>query len=232
MHLGPRYVGGASTVEAMILLPLVIWLALAGLQLIWLFWAQQTLHTTGHYVLRAGQVQHGSQNSMHNVLATGMASIALQWHEQPRADDDRSAVKAGALRATTLALVHSRIAAKITVHSPQPIERESYSEHRYDLRSATWLTEIAVDHARARVSELTSEQQLAWLNARQLEIEIWWCLPLEVPLVAPVLQAGWHWLDNPAQRFCRSREQLVGKPLWPLVTRRKGPMQSSYREND
>jgi len=232
MYLAQRRVLGASTVEAMILLPLVIWLALAGVQLVWLFWAQQTLHNTGHYVLRAGQLQHGSKTSMQNVLATGMASIAPQRYEAPVTPEDKSAVAAAARLATTLALVHSRMAAKITVHHPRSTEHENYREHRYDLRTEQWLQEIPVDQALARVAELATEQQIAWLNARQLDIEIWWCFPLVVPLVAPVLQTGWQWLESPAQRFCRSRELLVGQPLWPLVTRRKGPMQSGFRAFD
>ncbi|CUA83549.1 TadE/TadG family type IV pilus assembly protein [Pseudidiomarina woesei] len=221
---------GASTVEAMLLLPLIIWLALAGLQLLWIFWAQQTLHNTGHYVLRAGQVGHAQELLMVNTLATGMAATEPQWYTDP-VGEDNSQQRESALRATAKALIHARTAAKITVHSPTHAQQEQYMEHRFSLREQQWLDEIAVDHARARTSNFSAEVTQQWLAARQLDIEVWWCLPLQVPMVAPVLQSWWQLVNNPAQRYCRARELLIGKPLWPLVTRRKGPMLSGYRAN-
>src|SRR5690554_91995 len=218
---------GTATIEAAILLPLMIWLILAVTQLIWIFWAQHILHNTGHYVLRAGQLQHGELRTMHNVLATGMASTQLQApRAKPDANDSdkETAMRTAAWRATTAALVHGRLASTIVIHSPTPALQQQASERRYDLRSADWVQEIPIDHALARTHSL--EDPTTWLAARQLDIEIWWCMPLQVPLVAPVLQSWWQLLESPAQRFCRLRQAVVGKPLWPLVTRRKGPMQS------
>src|SRR5690554_5742795 len=69
---------GAVLLEALFILPLVVWLALAALQIVWLFWAQQMLANTSHYVLRAGQLHHGDVKVMQRVLATGMAGTQLQ----------------------------------------------------------------------------------------------------------------------------------------------------------
>ena len=225
----PPRVHGASTVEALIILPLVIWIALAALQLLWIFWAQHTLHNTGHYVLRAGQVAGGSTTSMTNVLATGMAATELQWFAT---DPDDNYQRQAALQATTKMLLHAHVAAQITRHSPTTEQTQHYAERRFSLPQHKWVQEIAVDHALGRTAALTVEAQQQWLAARQLDIEIWWCLPLQVPMVAPALQSWRQWVDDAAQRFCRSRELVLGKPLWPLVTRRKGPMLSGFQVDD
>lgn len=222
-------VNGASTIEALIILPLVIWIALAGLQLLWIFWAQHTLHNTGHYVLRAGQVAGGSITNMTNVLATGMAATAPQWFAT---DSDDSHQRQAALQATTKMLLHARVAAQITRHSPTQTQAQQFAERRFSLPQQQWVQEIAVDHALGRTAILTADEQQQWLAARQLDIEIWWCLPLQVPMVAPALQSWRQWVDDAAQRFCRSRELVLGQPLWPLVTRRKGPMLSGFRVDD
>jgi hypothetical protein len=228
MYLRRKTQVGASAVEATLLLPLALWLGLAALQLLWIFWAQQTLHNTGHYVLRSGQIGHAQESAMQNTLATGMSSVELQWYAEPL-DDDHRQQRASAIRAAAKSMLHARLASQVIVHSPTDAEQARYREQRFSLPAHEWIDEIAIDHAQARTSTLTPEATQLWLAARQLDIEIWWCLPLRVPLVAPALQSWWQLVDNPAQRFCRMREPLVGYPLWPLVTRRKGPMLSGFR---
>lgn len=218
---------GVATIEAMLLTPFIIWMLLATLQLIWLFWAQHLLHNTSHYVLRAGQLQHGDLSAMRNVLATGMASTQLQWQAHQQDEPEAANLRERAWRATVAALLHARLASSIQLHSPTVEAQGQFSEKRYDLRKQQWVTEIAVDHALARTENMDITDD--WLAARQLDIEIWWCMPLQVPFIAPVLQTWRQLFDSPAQRFCRLREGFVGKPLWPLISRRKGPMLSGFR---
>lgn len=218
---------GVATIEAMLLTPLIFWMLLAALQLIWLFWAQHLLHNTSHYVLRAGQLQHGDLSAMRNVLATGMASTQLQWHAHQQDEPEAANLRDGAWRATVAALLHARLASTIQLHSPTVRAQELFSERRYDLRKQQWVTEIAVDHALARTANMDATDD--WLDARQLDIEIWWCMPLQVPLVAPALQTWRQFFESPAQRFCRLREGFVGRPMWPLISRREGPMLSGFR---
>lgn len=223
------YQRGAVSVEALIILPVITWLIIASLQLVWIFWAQHTLHQTSHYVLRAGQIQHGSKSKMLNVLATGMASTKLQWHDKDSTTELES-LREHVWKATLETLIHAKLAAKIIVHSPDDAAFKNYSERRFDLRLDNWVTEVSIDHAIERAKN--SDDPAAWLDARQLDIEIWWCLPLEIPFVASALQ-NWHQLMNSeAQRFCRLRETIIGKPLWPLITRRKGPMLSGFRTTE
>ncbi|WP_417659663.1 TadE/TadG family type IV pilus assembly protein [Pseudidiomarina sp.] len=231
MQIVPRCLGshqrGVATIEAMLLTPLIFWMLLAALQLIWLFWAQHLLHNTSHYVLRAGQLQHGDLSAMRNVLATGMASTQLQWNVDQEDESEAANLREGAWRATVATLLHARLASTIQLHSPTVKAQEQFNEQRYDLRKQQWVTEIAIDHALARTANMDVTDN--WLAARQLDIEIWWCMPLQVPLVAPVLQTWRQLFDSPAQRFCRLREALVGEPMWPLISRRTGPMLSGFR---
>lgn len=231
MQIALHYIGnrqrGAVTIEALILTPLIFWILLAALQLIWLFWAQHMLHNTSHYVLRAGQLQHGDLSAMRNALATGMASTRLQWQAHQEDKSEAANLREGAWQATVAALLHARLASSIQLHSPTAQAQKQFNEQRYDLRKQQWVNEIAIDHALARTAGMDVTDD--WLAARQLDIEIWWCMPLQVPFVAPVLQTWRQLFDSPAQRFCRLREGFVGKPLWPLISRRKGPMLSGFR---
>ncbi|OZB06403.1 MAG: hypothetical protein B7X54_02340 [Idiomarina sp. 34-48-12] len=221
-----RSARGAVLVEALFIMPLVMWLIIASIQLLWLFWAQHTLYNTSHYVLRAGQLQHGNVTKMTNVLASGMASTQLQWHESETLPTDEM-LRENTWASTLKSLVHARLASKISIHSPTADAIQNFSEQRYDLKAQKWVQEIAIDHAKERASQ--SQDAQAWLTARQLDIEIWWCLPLEIPFVAGALQSWRQVIDSEPQRFCRLREGLLGKPLWPLVARRKGPMMSGFR---
>ncbi len=214
-------------VEAVLILPLVAWLVLAALQLVWIFWAQQLLANTSHYVLRAGQLHHGDMAMMRQVLATGMA--ATQVNTSGAALNAEESVREHVWRATAQALLHSRLAAQIRILTPTAQQTQTYSERRYDLRLQQWVQEIAIDHVAARLHE--TQDADAWLAARQLQLEIWWCFPLEVPWVSGVLQQSRRWRNHPAQQFCQLREAAVGKPLWPLIVQRQGPMQSGYRGN-
>lgn len=215
-------------VEALIILPLAIVILLCLLQLIWLFWAQQTLHMTGHYVLRTGTLQHGQLQSMQNTLATGMASTRVVSSAKDSAALNEQERQQMAWQSTMAALAHAKLASHIAILSPTAEQLKSYSERRFDQRTQTFVDEIAIDQPQLRV-KLQRDPE-AWQAALQLEIEIWWCLPLQIPLAAAVLQQ-WRNLANPEQGFCAMREALLGKPLWPLVTKRKGPMQSGFRTN-
>lgn len=221
-----RYQYGAVLVEALVILPLLTWLIIASMQVIWIFWAQHTMHHTSHYVLRAGQLQHGNVNKMLNALATGMASTQLQWYDEGSPSGPEH-LREHAWTATLEAVIHAKLAAKIIIHSPDHIAVQDYSEHRFDLRLDKWIDEISIDHANERLKK--SNDPVKWLAARQLDIEIWWCFPLDVPFVAGALQSWQQLMNSEAQRFCRLREDILGKPLWPLTTRRKGPMLSGFR---
>lgn len=218
---------GAVLLEALFILPLVVWLALAALQIVWLFWAQQMLANTSHYVLRAGQLHHGDVKVMQRVLATGMAGTQLQT--TGRAEVSPDTMRQDVWQATAQALLHGQLAARVQVLTPTAQQVQQYRERRYDLRSQQWVTEIPVDHSRVRLAEVRDSE--AWLAARQLQLEIWWCLPLEVPWVGRVLQQAQRWNGQAAHQFCQLREGLIGKPLWPLRVRRQGPMLSGYRAN-
>lgn len=224
-----RSTQGAVLVEAIIILPLVAWLIIACIQLLWLFWAQHTLYNTSHYVLRAGQIQHGNMLKMTSVLASGMASTQIQWDDS-EANLSEETLRENTMAATVNSLVHAKLASKIIVHSPTAVAIQKFNEQRYDLKMKRWVDEIAIDHAAERVIQSNDKQ--AWLTARQLDIEIWWCLPLEIPFVAVALQSWRQLFESESQRFCRMRETIIGKPLWPLIARRKGPMMSGFRVSD
>src|SRR5690554_3434331 len=128
-----RSTQGAVLVEAIIILPLVAWLIIACIQLLWLFWAQHTLYNTSHYVLRAGQIQHGNMLKMTSVLASGMASTQIQWDDS-EANLSEETLRENTMAATVNSLVHAKLASKIIVHSPTAVAIQKFNEQRYDLK--------------------------------------------------------------------------------------------------
>ncbi len=222
-----QYVGGQVTVEAALMLPLFIWVVLALLQLIWIFWVQHTLAIAAQYAVRTGMVQHGAVAPMTRTLATAMVSVQPQWLQATDAEAVQQELRQLAVQETAKQWLYAQVAARIQVLNPTATMFQEQAQTTYDLREQRWVQEISIDHTPLRLAE--SVNPAAWVRARELEIEVWWCLPLEIPLVAEALQAARNLWRHPAQRFCAVRETVVGKPLWALRANAAGPMQSGYR---
>src|SRR5690606_16866940 len=136
------------------------------------------------------------------VLATGKE--AKQVNTTGAAPNTEESTREHVWRATDQDMMHSQLAAQIQIFTQTTQQTQTYSERRYDLRLQQWVQEIAIDHVAARLHE--TQDADAWLAARQLQLEIWWCFPLEVPWVSGVLQQSRRWRNHPAQQFCQLRE--------------------------
>lgn len=222
-------VQGQAAVETLIVLPVVILSVLLVVQLLWLVFASATFRVAVSYSLRAGSINHGSMDSMERTLVAAMASLQplLAEGAKPGAEPSAGRIAQAQLKATAKQWLHYQLSGRLQVHRPAPEVLKQQVERRYDLVTASWVNELAVDHANVRLQGKNGE---LWQQQRQLEIEVWWCLPLEVPLAAQVLTGLRQWWASPAQRHCRLRENLVGRPLWALQQRLSAPLQSGYRE--
>ena len=207
---------GQASIEAVIVLPLLLLTALLIVQLLWLVFAQSTFNVAVAFAVRAGSLNHGSTQAIERTLSAGMASLLPQRVEGQPAT--RSELRTAHWRATLQQHLHAQLARKITVHQPTAEQLKTQVERRYDLVSGRWLNELAVDHPALRQRET------------MLELEVWWCLPLQVPLAAQVIMELRNWWDAPAQRFCALRAEVLGQPLWALQQRLSQPLLSGYRE--
>lgn len=208
-------------VESAVVMPLLLVMVLLVVQLLWLVFAQSTFRTAVSYALRAGAIHHGDERVMARTLVVGMAS--LQPVSLQSLEPERHELWQAQLQSTLKQWAHFQWAGQLTTLSPTKAQLQELSERRYDLESERWLHEVAVDHPALRFNAITQQQQ------PELSIEVWWCLPLEIPLAAQLLVELRSWLNSPAQRFCKLREEVVGRPLWALEQRLAGPLLSGYR---
>ncbi|CAB0149551.1 hypothetical protein PSI9734_00115 [Pseudidiomarina piscicola] len=218
---------GQAAVEALIVLPVVVLTVLLVVQLLWLVFANATFRVAVSYSLRAGSINHGSRLAMERTLVAAMASLEPVWFAGEAPEPSRFELRRMQLKVTAKQWLHYQLTGRLQVHRPTAETSREESERRYDLTSARWLQELAIDHARTRTSQADAQR---WQRQRELDIEVWWCLPLEVPFAAQVLSQMKQWWGDPAQRHCAVREQLLGRPMWALQRRLAAPLQSGYRE--
>lgn len=201
---------GQALIETAIMLPLVVLASLLMLQLLWIGWVQYNLFTASSYVLRTAALQSVNADAMRTTLAATMAAV------QPHITTDKSSSNYPAvLRAVGKNLLWAQWASRIAVL--QPTAAQLHDEDGL----------IAVDHANLRYQ--ASNDGAKFLAARTIELEIWWCMPLQVPLAAEALAALRQPLANPVQRFCQLRQGLSEAPLWGLRYRLQGPLLSPYQ---
>ena len=207
---------GQASIEAISVIPLLGLTVLLIVQLLWLVFAQSTFNVAVAFAVRAGSLNHGSTQVVERTLSAGMASLRPQYVEGMAPPPEQ--LRVAHWRATIQQYAHAQWASKIIVHQPTAEQLKTQVQRRYDLVSAAWLNELAVDHPQLRQRESV------------MELEIWWCLPLHVPFAAQVLTQLRNWWDEPAQRFCALREEVSGQPLWALQQRLSQPLLSGYRE--
>jgi hypothetical protein len=203
---------GQALIETAIILPLVVLASLLLVQLLWMSWVNYNLWTASSYVLRTAALHSLDSDSMRTTLAATMAAV------QPQLSMETNSASSS-YRQVLLALGKSQLrsqwASRIEVLQPS----------REQLRDQGGV--IAVDHNGLRFH--ASNDQAGYVAARTIELEIWWCMPLQVPLAAEALAALRQALAHPVQRFCQQRQSLSKAPLWGLRYRLQGPLLSTYQ---
>jgi hypothetical protein len=206
---------GQALIETAIMLPLVLLASLLMLQLLWLSWVQYNLATASSYVLRTAALQSLNADAMRSTLASAMAAV------QPQLDsnaDSHDSNYPQLLRAVAASQLRSYWAAHIEVLQPSAEQ----------LRDEGGV--VAVDHNALRYR--ASADRTRYVAARTIELEIWWCMPLQVPWAAEAMAALRRALANPVQRFCQQRQVWSDAPLWGLRYRLQGPLLSNYHGPD
>lgn len=212
-------------VESLIVLPVLIVALLLLAQLLWIAIAHATVQTATNYSARAGTLNHGARSVMEKTFIAGMASLVPQWFTQlPPTRSERWQAQ---LKATARQWAHFQWAGKLEVHRPTAQTLQDHGESRYDLVTKQQVHELAVDHPEVRMAAAVDPEQ--WQAQRMLEIEIWWCLPLRVPMAAKILTTLKNARASAAQQFCQTRELISGQPLWALEHKVAYPLLSGYR---
>ncbi|RUO41455.1 hypothetical protein CWE22_04635 [Pseudidiomarina aestuarii] len=219
---------GMVMVESLLALPVIVLFACLWVQIVWLFWAGQTLAVGSSYALRAGVLHQGERQAIERTLAAAMATIDpttlanldFDFSKAPKpADFQKTHVIAAARQQ-----LHVKVAGRIAIRHATPAQFKKFGEQRRIHGEWRWV--IPNDHLDARAQTIERSEQQDWLAAQQLEIEVWWCFPLQVPLAAQVLAAWSEWQLSAAQQFCRTRTAMTDTPYWVLTHHIRGPMLS------
>lgn len=212
---------GQASVELIIVWPVVVFIIFGLVQVLLIWWAQQTLTIANQYAVRAGSLNHGRSSVMTRTLVAGMAGL------KPQLDSTNMTVAAG--KAIVAQRLHFSRGGKLTTVSPSEADFNQYANWRWDSEQKADVLEIAVDHYEARATQEQAND--AWHQARVLVIETYWCLPLDIPMVGQFLaDVQQRWSGSGAARYCASRSALFGKPLWGLADTAQHPMLSGYRK--
>lgn len=202
-----------AATEFIVAWPVILAALCFTVQLLWLWWAQQTLHTATHYAVRTGAINHGSQSKMRNTLIVAMAGVRPQL-SQPNAPQ-------AAAEAIVRQGLHYALYGRLTIVQPTAKQFQQFAQRRWDTLTRRYVKEIAVDHYAARFAASPSD---SWVAARLLKIETQWCEDLRIPLAAEFLGL-----------IAKQRGQCLignsqGRPQWPLNSRAQHEMLSGYRQ--
>lgn len=214
-----KYHRGQASIELIIVWPVLVTFVFLMVQVLIIWWSQQTLTVANQYTVRAGAINHGNYQTMVTTLVAGMAGL------EPQLDENNMAY--AATKAIAKQRLHFAGFAQLDILSPTSADFRQYSEERWDDDLERDVTEIAVDHYHARYDENTPAE---WHAARVLKIRTDWCLPLKVPLVAEVLSTAQQFFGNSSTvRFCKLREGMSRYPLWGLTDTSQHSLQSGFR---
>lgn len=218
--ISPKQRGQAS-VELIIVWPVVVFFIFGLIQVLLIWWAQQTLTIANQYAVRAGSLNHGRSSVMTRTLVAGMAGL------KPQLDSANMTLAAG--KAIVAQRLHFVRGGKLMTVSPTEADFNRYADWRWDSEHKADVLEIAVDHYEARATQEQAND--AWHQARILVIDTYWCLPLDIPMVGQFLaEVQQRWSDSGAARYCASRSGLFDKPLWGLSDTAQHSMLSGYRK--
>lgn len=200
--------------EFLVVWPVLLLAVCLVLQLIIIWWAQQTLDTATQYAVRTGAVNHGYRSNMVTTLVSVMAGLKPQPMNMSK--------PVAALQAVAQQRQHFALYGRLQRQSPTDEQLRQFSQRRWDNQQQQYVREIAVDHYQARLLKNTDP---AWQEARRLTITTQWCWSLRIPLAAELLG-----LIAKQQGQC-----LVGNyrgvPQWPLNSQASHEMLSGFRQD-
>lgn len=209
-----------AVMEFLVAWPILLLALCLILQLCLIWWAQQTLAIATQYAVRAGAVNHGSQQHMEMTLAAVMAGVRPKQVMIGEQQDALSTL-ASATASVAQQRVHLALYGKLERVSPSQQQLDRFADYRWDPVSGRRVKEIAVDHYLARKEQQKDED---WVQARRLIIDTTWCYNLTIPLAAELL----GWLAQQRGQ-CALGNQLSQVSQWPLKSHAEHELLSGFR---
>lgn len=203
---------GQAVVEALLALPLLLFISFAVLQILWLIWAQQMLQVASAQAARAAALQQGQVAVAEAELAAAMLGV------EPQA---LASMRSGA----TVELGRAYLQQRLWVKQIAALKIMEFGEAERQL-AVTKDKQRVIPWSHLPLRYQLSTQPELEQRARTLTLRIRWCQPLRLPLIGTFFSWVAAQSKHPAQRFCQARQQLVGIPLWGLQHQVSSPMLS------
>lgn len=167
-----RRIRGQSTLEALIIVPLVVFLGLAAVQLLWLMLAHQMLQSASVFVVR--------QSSMDG------ANLARQLETVYRR-----------MQALPGKAIHVPLVIRLYPTNEQIRE---YGEEI--VKDGHRMYRLTADFPLVRLHNMPVDEREHWLRSRILQYEVVWCQPLRVPVAAPIMGYFLRYTIDDKQQYC------------------------------
>ncbi|RUO32216.1 hypothetical protein CWE12_04370 [Aliidiomarina sedimenti] len=189
---------GQSLVETLWVLPLVMVIGLGGIQLLWLFLCFQLVQSTAMHVVRQASLD-------------------------------------GFNRLRTFEVVEKRMRPMPGRVLHVPLVKRVHPSNTQIRRYGTLVTDegrryyqLDTDFALARLDAMPFDERQLWLRARTLQIELVWCQPLQVPMVADMIGYFLRYSLDINQQYCNL--QRVGRaPMMAVKGKAAAQLQAPLR---
>lgn len=163
---------GQSMLETLIVMPLVVFLLLAVVQLLWLFLTHQMVQSATVFVTRQASMDGGN-------IIRKMETLEKRMRPLPG-------------KAVHVPLV-------IRLH---PTDQQIIQYADEVIRQGQRYYQLSTDFTLARLHNLPADMREHWLRTRIVQYEVVWCQPLKVPVAAPIMGYFLRYTLDDKQQYC------------------------------
>lgn len=167
-----RGIRGQSMLETLLLMPLLVFLLLAIVQLLWLFLTHQMVQSTAVFVTRQASIDGGN-------MLRHMETIEKR------------------MRALPGKAVHIPL-----VNRLHPTDEQIIQYGDEIMRQGQRYYRLSTDFTLVRMDNLPADMREHWLRSRIVQYEVVWCQPLKVPVAAPVMSYFLRRTVDDKQQYC------------------------------
>lgn len=164
--------GGQSMLEMLIVMPLVVFVGFALIQLLWLFLAQQMLQTATVFVTRQSSLDGGNMVRQMETLYRRMEPLPGK-------------------------AVHVPLVIRLQPNS-EYVRR--YGEDI--IKDGQRYLRLSTDFPLVRLDNMRFDERQHWLRSRIVQYEVVWCQPLRVPVAAPIMAYFLRYTLDDKQQYC------------------------------
>lgn len=163
---------GQSMLEMLWVLPLVMFLGCATVQLLWLFLTHQMLQSATVFMVRQSSIDGARTTRQLETLYQAMRPLP-----------------GTAMHVPLIIRLQPSDSAIIQYAEPVTVEGQRYYR-------------LTTDFNLVRMQGVRYDAREAWLRSRIIQYEVVWCQPLKVPIAAPIMAYFLSYSVDAKQQYC------------------------------